>query len=224
MVLLQVSLVFFRDGRNLACTLATTDASSWSSKSTFLNLIEATKRIGGLSFGDILKHPRCSDSELAKEKLSKSRANAVKLHFKELSETERANQLLKTVAELKPYDDKSEQMTFHHLPGKKTLLEFYLTQDLQPDEILDYCIVHGNSPEELTIQSFFNFAVQKFTKLRLITTMCDTLACFLGLNNDNALSEYLHVVGKKKYALVLLAFLQQWRAKLQQHLRKMYVQ
>ena len=51
-----------RKGRNIACTLASTDLTSWPAESTFQNMIEATKRIGGLSFGDILKHPRCAAS------------------------------------------------------------------------------------------------------------------------------------------------------------------
>ena len=70
-----------RDGRNIACTLAlregqiTDPSSTWSAESTFFNLIEATKRIGGLSFGDILKHPRCAGS---KEHFSKTAVNQVK--------------------------------------------------------------------------------------------------------------------------------------------------
>ena len=63
-------------------------------------------------------------------------------------------------------------------------------------EIFDHCILYGDSPTDLNIQSFFNFECQKFTKLKLITTMCDTLACFLGLNNENPLSKHSLVEGK----------------------------
>ena len=69
-------------------------------------------------------------------------------------------------------------------------MEFNLTDQMEFFEIQDYCILHGNSLEDLTIQSFFNFGVQKFTRLRLVTTMCDTLACFLGLNNLTPLADY----------------------------------
>ena len=67
---------------------------------------------------------------------------------------------------------------------------YYLIHSQCSELIQDYCILYGNSLEDLTIQSFFNFGVQKFTRLRLVTTMCDTLACFLGLNNLTPLADY----------------------------------
>jgi hypothetical protein len=98
-------------------------------------------------------------------------------------------------------------LEFHHIPVKRTLLEFNLSKDIEDDEILDYCILHGDTMEELTIQSFFNFAVQKFTKLRLITTMCDTLACFLGLDTDMPLAQFPLLVGKKvTFIEIVLAY------------------
>ena len=102
----------------------------------------------------------------------------------------------KALADLKVYDDAYVQMESHHIPGKKTKLEFHLVDDMDVAEIFDHCILYGDSPTDLNIQSFFNFECQKFTKLKLITTMCDTLACFLGLNNENPLSKHSLVVGK----------------------------
>ena len=154
---------------------------------TFGNLIEATKKIGGLSFGDILKHPRCAGS---KEHFSKMAVNQVKETLKELSAEEREKQLVEAVTKLKDFDEKEESLEFHHIPAKRTSMEFNLTDQMEFFEIQDYCILHGNRLEDLTIQSFFNFGVQKFTRLRLVTTMCDTLACFLGLNNLTPLADY----------------------------------
>ena len=116
--------------------------------------------------------------------------------LQELTEEDRETNLNNAVAELKTFDDKYEQLSFHHIPSKVHLMEFTLTDDIEPTEIMDYCIVHGNSAGDLTIQSFFNFGVQKFTRLRLVTTMCDTMACFLGLDNIRPLTDHPLMKGK----------------------------
>ncbi len=108
---------------------------------------------------------------------------------------------------LRSYDDAPKALDFHHIPARKVgaSLEFALVKDLQPEEILDYCILHGDSAADLVIQSFFNFRVQKFTKLRLVTTMCDTIACFLGLKNDNPLAKHPLLKGLSFGILLILA-------------------
>ena len=146
----------------MACTLASTDPK-WPEKATFQNLIDATKRIGGLSFGDILKHPRCSDPSSAKQRFSKAAVNEVKSSLESLSEEEKDSKLQTAVADLKSYDDALDALDPQHIPAKKTMLEFHLTKDIQPNEIFDYCIVHGKEADDMHIQSFFNFGVQKFT-------------------------------------------------------------
>ena len=193
---------FVRNGRNIATTLALREGEgfvvdpsvAWNAEDTFYNLIEATKRIGGLSFGDILKHPRCAGS---KEHFTKSAVSYVRDQLSELSIEDQEMKLNLAVAELKSFEDKLEQLSFHHLPAKKTKMAFTMVPDIEPYEILDYCIFHGNSIHDMTVQSFFNFGVQKFTRLRLVTTMCDTVACFLGLDNLSPLSE--HQLMKEAY-------------------------
>ena len=81
--------------------------SFWKEEMTFGNLIEATKKIGGLSFGDILKHPRCAGS---KEHFSKMAVNQVKETLKELSAEEREKQLVEAVTKLKDFDEKEESL------------------------------------------------------------------------------------------------------------------
>ena len=181
-----------KEGKNLAQILAEKDFFTGfsSPESTFHNLVEATKKIGGLSFGDILKHPRCSDIQNLKTTYSKEAINECKIKFSSLSHEEQKEYNEKALEELKTYDENAKIMQFQHIPtGKKSPnLQFYLVEKL--DQVADYCILHGDSLEDLTIQSFFNFSVQKFTKLRQITTMCDTMACFLGLSNETPLSKH----------------------------------
>ena len=131
----------------------------------------------------------------SKEKFSKSAVQQMKETLKELGHSQKSQMSKASVAELKSFDDSAEKMEFQHLPSGRKTLEFQLDKDLEFEDILDFVLLHGDSPEDLTVQSFFNFDVQKFTKLRLITTMCDTLACFLGLNNENPLSQHPLVVG-----------------------------
>ena len=130
----------------------------------------------------------------SKEKFSKSAVQQMKETLKDLGHKEKSQMSKEAVLELKTFDDSYDKMDFQHLTARKTL-EFHFVKDLQNEEILDYAILHGDSTADLTLQSFFNFDVQKFTRLRLITTMCDTLACFLGLNNLNPLSQHPLVVG-----------------------------
>ena len=85
---------------NIACTLASTD-SEWSTDRTFANLIEATKRIGGLSFGDILKHPRCADPISVKERFSKAAVNTMKTALSGIPDDEKKAMSKKALADLK---------------------------------------------------------------------------------------------------------------------------
>ena len=122
--------------------------------------------------------------------------NAKKKTLLEVPDDEKKAMSEKAVAELKAYDDAYEKMASYYIPGKKTKLEFHLVNDMKEEEIFDHCILYGDSPSDLNIQSFFNFDCQKFTTLKLITTMCDTMSCFLGLSNENLLSKHPIVEGK----------------------------
>jgi len=72
------------------------------------------------------------------------------------------------------------------------------------EEIMDYAIVSGDDIYELTIQTFINFNYQKFTAMRLVTILCDTVSCFLGLGNTTPLTECQILVGKSAHRLVFL--------------------
>jgi hypothetical protein len=48
----------------LACT-----APAWQPQSSFVNLITTIKKVCGTSFGTVLRHPRCSESN--KDKISR---------------------------------------------------------------------------------------------------------------------------------------------------------
>ena len=80
-------------------------------------MIEATKRIGGLSFGDILKHPRCADPISVKERFSKKAVNAMKETLLGVPEEEKKAMSEKAVAELNEFDDAYEIMKPHYIPG-----------------------------------------------------------------------------------------------------------
>lgn len=42
---------------------------------------------------------------------------------------------------------------------------------------------------KLLFQTFINFSQTKFNPQRLLTVMCDTLSCFLGLDNQTPLTD-----------------------------------
>ena len=64
-------------------------------------MIEATKRIGGLSFGDILKHPRCADPISVKERFSKAAVNTMKTALSGIPDNEKRAMSKKALADLK---------------------------------------------------------------------------------------------------------------------------
>ena len=64
------------------------------------------------------------------------------------------------------------------------------------EEIMDYAMISGDDIDELTIQTFINFNYQKFTAMRLVTILCDTMSCFLGLGNTTPLTECQILVGE----------------------------
>ena len=78
-------------------------------------------------------------------------------------------------------------------------MEFRLVPEIGREEIMDYAIVSGDKPRNLTIQSFVNLNYQKMPTNRLITIFCDLISCFLGYNNQTPLTEYCYVKGKKIY-------------------------
>jgi hypothetical protein len=94
--------LFFSDGRNIACTLASKHAS-WFKEDTYKNLMEATQRIGGLSMGDILKHPRCSDS-VTKTNFGRNAVKSAKNELKELSAEEKDSLSSEALDELRIFD------------------------------------------------------------------------------------------------------------------------
>ncbi len=44
------------------------------------------------------------------------------------------------------------QLEFQHLPQKPIKMEFNLTKDIDREEIMDYAILSGNTPNDLVIQ------------------------------------------------------------------------
>lgn len=44
------------------------------------------------------------------------------------------------------------QIEFHHLPQKAMKMEFTIVPDIRKEEIMDYAIVSGDNPNDLTIQ------------------------------------------------------------------------
>ena len=144
----------------------------------------------------MLKHPRCVDPEIVKDRFSKEAVNELKENYnKVLNEAEKQERSRVCVKELKLFDEAYGITDFTLLPWKKLLLHFDFTEEVRPFELLDYCLLSGDSYETLQIQSFFNFNIQKLTKMRLISTMCDTISCFLGLDDSQPLSQHSLVEG-----------------------------
>ena len=69
------------------------------------------------------------------------------------------------------------------------------------EEIMDYAMISGDDIDELTIQTFINFNYQKFTAMRLVTILCDTMSCFLGLGNTTPLTECQILVGESQISI-----------------------
>ncbi len=154
-----------RNGTNVATTLASLHPT-WPKEKSFKNLVEATNNIGGVNFGTILKHPRCVDPETSKAKINRDTIADVQEGLKCLTEKEREKLFRKTTEAMKRYDEEIAPKQLHHLPNKRTRMEFQLVDDLQSEEIYDYCLLHGNNVMEMTIQSFFNLSMQVFPTLR----------------------------------------------------------
>ena len=79
----------------------------------------------------------------------------------------------------------------------KVMLVFFIQKvdDMLREEIMDYAMISGDDADELVIQTFINFNYQKFTAMRLVTILCDTMSCFLGLGNTTSLTECQLLVG-----------------------------
>jgi hypothetical protein len=74
-------------------------------------------------------------------------------------------------------------------------MEFRLVGDISREEIMDYALVSGDHARNLVIQTLLNFNHQKFPATRLVTIICDTMSCFLGIGNQSALTDYPLVKG-----------------------------
>ena len=63
-------------------------------------------------------------------------------------------------------------------------------------QVLDYALLEGDHANDLKIRSFFQFVKNKYTNHRLVTTMLDTISCFVGYDNLKPLYEHPKVVGE----------------------------
>lgn len=184
--LIALVAVGVRNGDNIVTTVAC-NSKYWLRETTFINVIEMTKNICGTSFGAILRHPRCA--EVNKDKISREAVERFKEEFRRLTENERSIIAAEHQKYLKDFDAEALKMEFHHLPQKPTKMEFTIVPDILREEIMDYAIVSGDNPNDLKMQTFINFNYTKFNTMRLITIMCDTLSCFLGLGNQTPLTD-----------------------------------
>ena len=175
----------------MACT-----GNAWTPETSFVNMVEVIKNYCGTSFGSILRHPRCAD--VNRDKISRESIERFKAEFIKLSEEERKNLCEENKSYLKEFDQEADQLQFHHLPQKSMPLQFTLTEEMSKSEIMDYALVSCDSPDDLKIQSLFNFNYQKFTVMRLTTILLDTLSCFMGLGKETPLSSSVILTGKLK--------------------------
>ena len=65
-----------------------------------------------------------------KERFSKAAVNTMKTALSGIPDDEKKAMSKKALADLKVYDDAYVQMESHHIPGKKTKLEFHLVDDM----------------------------------------------------------------------------------------------
>ena len=160
----------------------------FSDEVNYKNLIEATKKICGTSYGLILRHKRIMDGH--SEKFSDLALDKAKgTLFRGLSGAQR-QELVKTSKNIvDEFDREEEPTTFHHLPyNSDEKLEFHLTED--DFQVLDYALLEGDSSSSLKIRSFFQFFRNRYTNQRLVTVMLDTLSCFLGYGNQKPIYEH----------------------------------
>ena len=175
--------LLFRDGSNVATSVAVNTVvesknAHWADEKTMVNIINMIKNICGTSFGVILRHPRCSESN--RGKISREFIDKYKQTFNSLSKLEKTNIATECQLYLKEFDTEVPRIDLEHLPSKPHKLEFNLVANLKTSEIMDYAIVAGDNPKHFTIRSLFNFKYQNVPDIRRITILLDTLASFLG--------------------------------------------